>query len=970
MKRFLFAALFLSLIVRPACGINLQFSLQDPGGHALGVKSVVIEPLSGVGINSTNLVTRDRLRRNTTSASGFLTVSNVFVDASGTNSTSYLISIQGNDTTTVYTNTFPAGLTGTVNSANPLYISAAVGISPATLAYSQTAADSRFVEDPSSKTSGQVMRYDGTNWSAVDFTGGSASNVFFLPTTNIFPTVQGGSNAFFLRGTITNDSTGTSARAILAGNATNLGSFTGLEATSTYNTNSLIGTESAAQDVDGEWVWSGYDYQCGTKLYHYTNYDRPNNMWGFNAPDLGTSLYATNPAPGRAGRMNPVIGHGGSIGNALMRVKSTADIAGNASQLSGVDLGGVIALTAAQIAAAQALLPASTNFLGTAGSTIGSFNGAGLTNLAPATALRSGAITSNQFVTLNLAPLTRSGKSATPIMMINTWHSYGQTLSITNIRTEITNLTKYGFVAMGYKYLGTYDRFTGGRAADGSLILDTNYFPNGTSNTFREILTNGLIPAVYTETRDWVNGDGNFTTGLTNILTDAHFFNVWGVGLVRSDDIKILRTNDQRLYYETFARALDNERPGIKFGGVMGNTDTEGSLQSETNAIAPWHLGVFDFSFDLIDYPTAGDTNTFWTQTLAQIDRGLTNQWSVRPGHSLEMDSCSFPETIVWAIKGRSFFSSVCLLSGNIEWSSTPDPVTSPVRYVMATNMTLIDINQDLAQLPASVVWRDGTLGTNFGFEIIKKPLGGVSAVSGFNGWQMAVEGLNRSNVTTTASYTWAALGIATNVAMRVKNAWTNSEVFYATNSFSRATPAYTADVFVMRPATLADYAADNAATNTMWLSPAQLEADGNWTRLAPGFTFLDGPWFNEIGWRCTTAGSRNLDIGVPRGATNVTITLNIWCTNNIGSAAASTWWSNSVSIYVYYPSTGRSNSYADTVGAVVPATNGYQQWTYTAPIPPLTALNQNAAFHIGFGASTNGSALRAVVGWSRLDWQ
>lgn len=162
MARRIISVLILALTAWCASAVDVNYNVFNATNANVGSLQVWIDPLYPVGTNSSGIVLRDRVKA-TNSALGQLVVSNV-VEAY-----SYRITIHGPFGQTVFTNTFPAGLTGYVNAKDYVdyFVTAPVGSG-----YSQAAANALFL--PKS--------------------GGTATNLNLSRATTLV-NVSGGTNA-------------------------------------------------------------------------------------------------------------------------------------------------------------------------------------------------------------------------------------------------------------------------------------------------------------------------------------------------------------------------------------------------------------------------------------------------------------------------------------------------------------------------------------------------------------------------------------------------------------------------------------------------------------------------------------------------------------------------------------------------------------------------------------------------------
>ncbi len=137
-----------------------QWNSADFAGVPLSNKFVFITPIAPYGVDGSTLINRDR-RRYTNDSSGSLIVSNMF------NGRSYRVEFTGRFEDMVITNSFATNVTGLVNGA--LYLPAEIR-DGSTLAYSQTAADGRFLQR-SNGSGARVTLADTNTFDAISLGG-------------------------------------------------------------------------------------------------------------------------------------------------------------------------------------------------------------------------------------------------------------------------------------------------------------------------------------------------------------------------------------------------------------------------------------------------------------------------------------------------------------------------------------------------------------------------------------------------------------------------------------------------------------------------------------------------------------------------------------------------------------------------------------------------------------------------------
>lgn len=214
---------------------HCTWNFSDFTTGSLGVSQVQVQPIAPYGVNSNTFLTGDLLVKQTGTNTS-LTISNLV------NGRSYRVKFfgltrpYGTNWVTTLTNNFDTNVTGLVNAVD--YLAAPLQVDAATVAYSQVAADARFLRtnitqyvlsgtNVSFVTNGNTVTISSTA-SGSGGGGGSATNVFFISGQNTTAAQIGGSNTFHVTGLLTNSTLGNAATATDADFATEATRASGL----------------------------------------------------------------------------------------------------------------------------------------------------------------------------------------------------------------------------------------------------------------------------------------------------------------------------------------------------------------------------------------------------------------------------------------------------------------------------------------------------------------------------------------------------------------------------------------------------------------------------------------------------------------------------------------------------------------------------------------------------------------------
>lgn len=169
--RFIGLLPLLPVFALAADHVDVQYNFQKYDFTPAGMKDIRWTPLAQVGLGSTNFFTKDWFSAKTT-ANGSYTKSNLLTGVL------YRVELVGTTDTTTFTNYFGTNVSGLVNGFDPQYLSGFPTNLPGNLyAYSQAASDALYVHNPASKSNGEVLTWDGTNWVAAAGGAGTASAI-------------------------------------------------------------------------------------------------------------------------------------------------------------------------------------------------------------------------------------------------------------------------------------------------------------------------------------------------------------------------------------------------------------------------------------------------------------------------------------------------------------------------------------------------------------------------------------------------------------------------------------------------------------------------------------------------------------------------------------------------------------------------------------------------------------------------
>lgn len=267
------ARLFLFLPLLATAGtVHVTWNFEDFVAAPIAVKRVKITPLAPYGTNGSGIITGDWLPKQT-SGVGALTVSNMV------NGYSYRVELTGSYTNTIFTNSFSGSVTGAVNGKD--YISSSIIVSGNLVAYSQAAANAKFLTITNSAMTG-TPTLNGTNLTTL-FGSGTGTGTVFLYTnagpslqTNLSGTVTANTNnpASFTNSTLAAAQAGDTATytQTVADNAALSNIVVSFTITTNLSyTNYLLSINASNNSFNGLWKWSGSAFTNQTSLRWISN---------------------------------------------------------------------------------------------------------------------------------------------------------------------------------------------------------------------------------------------------------------------------------------------------------------------------------------------------------------------------------------------------------------------------------------------------------------------------------------------------------------------------------------------------------------------------------------------------------------------------------------------------------------------------------------------------------------------------
>jgi alpha-galactosidase len=152
----------------PASGqIHARYNFINSQQFPQGVKKVRLTPLLAFTVTGTNIVTGDWMEK-TVNANGSVTFSNLIPG-------SYRVLFTGSFTPTTFTNSFGTNVSGLVDASDEAYLTISTNLPAGSTAYSQSAADTKFVDSAGDTMTGTVTNNAGYYGNGVGLTNVTAA---------------------------------------------------------------------------------------------------------------------------------------------------------------------------------------------------------------------------------------------------------------------------------------------------------------------------------------------------------------------------------------------------------------------------------------------------------------------------------------------------------------------------------------------------------------------------------------------------------------------------------------------------------------------------------------------------------------------------------------------------------------------------------------------------------------------------
>lgn len=314
---------------------------------------------------------------------------------------------------------------------------------------------------------------------------------------------------------------------------------------------------------------------------------------------------------------------------------------------------------------------------------------------------------------LSLSILLAGALAASPCVAFNpptmgwsSWNTFRLEISEQLIKDQADAMVSTGLSKLGYQYINIDDGYWNGRAADGTLLINKDKFPNGMRVVADYIHKKGLKAGIYSD-------GGDNTCGSRNKYS-------WGVGVGFMGH----ETADCKTYFD------DWDYDFIKVdwcGGRHAKLDVRGQYTKIAEAIRSVKKKGIVYNVCCWAYPgtwisdvadswrTTGDIRRNWGSLRGIIRENLYIQAYTGGGHYNDMDMLELGDS-------KTGFSGDGILTDDEEtthmayWCVASSPLLigcdmrniRPSSFALLTNRDLLAMNQDKLGLGAPVVQRKG----------------------------------------------------------------------------------------------------------------------------------------------------------------------------------------------------------------------------------------------------------------------
>ncbi|KFY43082.1 hypothetical protein V495_04191 [Pseudogymnoascus sp. VKM F-4514 (FW-929)] len=375
----------------------------------------------------------------------------------------------------------------------------------------------------------------------------------------------------------------------------------------------------------------------------------------------------------------------------------------------------------------------------------------------------------------NLLPL--------PPMGFNNWARYTTQINQSIFVDAADAMERTGLLKAGYNYINLDDAWsTKQRAANGSMVWDSEKFPDGMPWLTAHLKSKGFIPGIYTDAGNL--SCGGYPGALDHEEIDLKTFTEWGFEYLKMDGCS-LPDDTEETYHEVYSRwnnlLSEAEHPLIfsdsapaYFVGRDNLTDWYSTMN--------WAQEYGQLARHCDDIANYGEGNA-WKSMMGNYGQHVRLARYQKPGYINDPDFLNVDNPTYSLDEKKSQFALWCSFSAPLLLSTDLTAITDE-EVEFLTNEDLLAVDQDSLIQQATLVSRDET------WDVLSKSLD--------NGDRLLTI-LNKGGAAADLEVSWERLGLSAKAAdgTTVKNLWTGEQEKASTNGITaQSVPSHGTAVF------------------------------------------------------------------------------------------------------------------------------------------------------------------------------
>jgi alpha-galactosidase len=327
--------------------------------------------------------------------------------------------------------------------------------------------------------------------------------------------------------------------------------------------------------------------------------------------------------------------------------------------------------------------------------------------------------------------------AATPPMGWNGWNTFGCASELDEARVKATAdvLVSGGMQAAGYQYLNLDDCWQVARAVDGSIVVNTNRFPNGIEPVSKYVHDKGLNFGLYSPTADCLGTPGSF--GYED--KDAATYAAW---------------NADYLKYRICSPPGDEEARYRKMAAALAGAGRAMVFSIASPPFSDWMARTGQL------WRTGPSITSVWDDIVIALDVNTALAAWTRPGGFNDPDMLEVGNGTLTDSENRAHFTLWAIMSAPLLAGNDLTMMTETTRAIL-TNHEIIAMDQDPLGLQGALVRREGDV------QAFAKPLASCGA--------RGVVLFNRGAAAASIGITWPDIWLLPGPAV-VRDLWAHAD--------------------------------------------------------------------------------------------------------------------------------------------------------------------------------------------------